>query len=341
MPRKARVATTCLGTRRPRSVEHAREYGLELLDLACTTDPDIVCLPENFSTFSVVAPLSEKAEPVPGPTIDACARRAREHRTYVVCPLTNRRGGCYYNSAVIIDREGDIVGIYDKVQPVTSSADFTEIEHGMTPGRESPVFQLDFGAVGVQICFDLGYPRTWAELAERGAELVFWPSAYNGGFPLRMFAYLHKYYVVSSVRQQHSRIINPLGEVLECTDRRAQVVSRRIDLDYIVCHYDFHGTIPRDLVDEYGAGVGIRTSDEESHFLVQSDSDEVALAEMIDRFGLESADDYHARHLAAYEAILEGRRPEPQQSPYEHRVQYGCTWDHGRRPQANPSQDRS
>jgi len=322
MPRKIRVVTTRMGNVRKHSADQSREYMMGVLDLACWQEPDIVCLPENFATVGLSGALATKAEPLPGPTTDACARRAREHRTYIVCPLTNVRDGRFYNSAVILDRSGEICGVYDKLQPVTSTADFTEVEHGMTPGSEAPVFELDFGRVGCQICFDLGFPRGWQQLADRGAELVFWPSAYDGGFPLRIFAYLHKYYVVSAVRTMHSRIINPLGEELEHTGRHARIASRVIDLDYMVCHYDFHTGIPEEMIETHGTGVTVRSYCEEGHFLVESNSEAVPLAKLIEQFGLEAAQTYHARHLPAYEAILAGRVPEPQAPPYLGREPY-------------------
>ncbi len=325
MPRKIRVVTTCMGGVRKQSVDENREHMLGVLDLACSERPDIVCLPENFASVGSPLPLADKAEPLPGPTTDACAKRAREHLTYVVCPVTNARDGKFYNSAVILDRRGDICAVYDKVQPVTSTGDFTEVESGMTPGHDAPVFELDFGRVGCQICFDLGFPRTWQQLADGGAELVFWPSAYDGGFPLRVFACLHHYYVVSAVRSTHSRIINPMGEVLEHTGRHLSVASRVIDLDYMVCHYDFHTGVPEDMIAGHGSDVSVRSYGEEGHFIVESNSGEVPLSKLVEDFGLEPAQKYHARHLPAYEALLAGKKPEPQLTPYRDRAPYEKT----------------
>lgn len=322
MPRKVKVVTTCMGGVRKKTVDENREHMLGILDLACAQKPDIVCLPENFATVGSDEALAQKAEPIPGPTTDACAKRAREHRTYIVCPLTNERSGKFHNSAVILDRDGQVAGVYDKVQPVTSTADFTEVEHGMTPGDDAPVFELEFGRIGCQICFDVGFPDTWKQLADRRAELVFWPSAYDGGFPLQCYAYLHSYYVVSSVRTTHSRIINPLGEVLDHTSPRMPIASRVIDLDYIVCHGDFHAGMDRRLLQECGPGVTVRRCREEGRFLVESNSDDAPLSKLIEQFGLERVQDYHARHLPAYEAIRAGRTPEPQSPPYLGREPY-------------------
>jgi predicted amidohydrolase len=321
MSRKIRVVTTCQSGRGP-SIEQNRERVMNLLDLACGQRPDIVCLPEAFATAGVGGPIAEQAETVPGPTTDACAKRAREHRTYVVCPLVTARGGRCYNSAVFLDRSGQVCGIYDKVHPVTSTADFTAAEHGTTPGSEAPVFEFDFGNVGCQICFDIGYPETWQQLADRGAELVFWPSAYNGGFPLRAYAYLHSYYVVSSSRTSHSRIISPLGEVLADTTGDPPLARREIDLDTIVCHTDFHGRVARELLAAYGDAVTVRRLGEEGRLLVQSNRDDLPLARLIEEHGLEDVRTYHKRHHPAYEAIRAGRTPEPQRPPYLERQQY-------------------
>ena len=167
---------------------------------------------------------------MPGPTTDAVARRAREHGCYVICPIKTVRQGVYWNSAVVIDRTGEILGIYDKVHPVTTSSDYTVFEGGIAPGPvDPPVFDLDFGRIGIQICFDAGFPETWQALADKGAQIVFWPSAYNGGFPLQVYAYLHHYYVISSVRTDKSRIIDPLGGILAETDDVTSVIYRDIN----------------------------------------------------------------------------------------------------------------
>ncbi len=323
MPRKVRVTTTCMAGVRLPTVDENRKYVLGLLDLACAQKPDIVCLPEAFATAGVSLPLAQKAEPVPGPTTDACAKRARQHRTYIVCPLITKREGNIYNSAVLLDRHGQIAGIYDKVHPVTTTHDFTEVENGTTPGREAKVFELDFGRVGCQICFDLGFPETWKQLAENKAELVFWVSAFGGGFALQVYAYLHNYFVTSAVKTSYARIINPLGEVLEQTWPSLRVASYVIDLDYIICYADFHTNIPRELMRAHGPDVSIKVYDEEGVFLIQSNSADLPLSKLIEDFGLESSHRYHNRHREVYAALLAGQALEAQATPYRHRAQYG------------------
>ncbi|MCW8129418.1 MAG: carbon-nitrogen hydrolase family protein [Planctomycetota bacterium] len=322
MPRKAKIVTTTMQGRGGPTVEANRARMLERLDIACGEKPDLVCLPETFLQQHVGVKTEDVAEPLDGPTLTEAGMRASAHGTYVICPLLTKRDGRIFNSAVILDRKGKVAGIYDKVQPVTSRADFTCMESGVTPGREAPVFELDFGRVGIQICFDLGFPETWASLAERGAELVFWPSAYDGGFPLRLFAYLHQYYVVSAVKSRHAQIINPLGEVLERTDPNLPYAARTIDLDFRVCHLDFHTSMPEQLKKRYGDGVSVRVYTEEGHFIVESNRDDLPMARIAEENGLEPSRTYYDRHRSAYPALREGKAAEPQAPPYTGRAQY-------------------
>ena len=96
--------------------------------------------------------------------------------------MYERAGGRVYNAAVLIDRKGKVAGVYRKMFPTPG-----EIEDGITPGTEAPVFETDFGRVGMAICWDLHFPREvcWP-MAERGVQLICWPSMYAGGFQLRM-----------------------------------------------------------------------------------------------------------------------------------------------------------
>jgi predicted amidohydrolase len=298
---------------------------MSLLDQACQTQPDLVCLPETFPTVGQPSrlPREQKSEPVPGPTTDAAARRAKEYRCYVVCPLATKRNGRHFNSAVIIDRTGQIAGIYDKACPVTSSPDYADLEDGITPGNpDIPVFDLDIGRIGIQICFDIGFPENWDLLRKKGARLVLWPSAYDGGFPLWAYAYLHHYYVISSVRAGQSRMVDPCGAVHLETEKDKQVICRDINLDFVVSHLDFNHSIPDKIKARYGDRVDVRRSNLGcSHFMVEPMDPTITCRQLQEEFGFESTFQYHDRHREAYRHIRDGQQP-PKQQPL-----------HGTRPQ--------
>lgn len=319
----ARVATVCQNGRYFRTVEENRAGVIEVLELALTASPDIVCLPETFPTVGL--PESpEVVETVPGPTTDAVAAYARRHRCYIICPLRTIREGVVYNSAVILDRDGAVCGIYDKIHPVTVTADYTDFENGVHPGHADgpPVFDLDFGRVAIQICFDIGFPETWASLASKGARLVFWPSAYNGGYPLQTYASLHRFYVVSSVRTERSMMIDPCGTLLATTDPRVNVITRDINLDFAVCHYDFNFGIPDRIQAAYPGRVRIRSHGDAGLFLVEPTDPTLTVAQLQKEFGFETADQYHARHREAYAALYRGEIPSVQEGAHEDRPMY-------------------
>ncbi|MCX7805758.1 MAG: carbon-nitrogen hydrolase family protein [Planctomycetota bacterium] len=324
MPRRIRVATMAIKGGGRGSVEANRAMVMETLDQMCAERPDIACLPEAFTTIGMYESLAREgairyAETVPGPTTDEAAKRAREHRAYVVCPILRRDGDRPFNSAVILDRNGQVAGIYDKMHPVTTAYRRTaRLDGGVIPGSSAPVFELDFGKVGVQICFDAGFPEGWQALADCGAELVFWCSAYDGGFHLRALAFMHQYYIVSAVHEGRAAIIDPLGIVLDRTGWLPWT-ARSVDLDFRVCHFDWHEKRVRELKKKYGPGITIRTLDDEGLFLVESNLNDVPLSKMLEEFPLESWRDYHRRHLKVYGDIRSGRR-DPMEIPKEREV---------------------
>lgn len=322
MGKAARVATICQAGRFYGTVEENLKHVAKLMETAFSYEPDLVCLPEAFATASVRKPLEELAEPLDGPIVKAMAEMAREHGSYVICPLYTKRGGGIYNSAVVLDRSGDVVGVYDKLHPVTSSHDYTVFEEGVTPGSELKVFDLDFGRVGVQICFDIMFPETWRELAEKGAKMVVWCSAYNGGFALRAYAYLLRYYVVSSVRTDKSVVVDPLGNVVAETDALKNIAVAELSLDYAVAHYDFNYSVPDWIMRKYGRRVEVRSSRDDALFLVESRDPSLTVEQLQREFGFEPVDAYVRRHKLAYERILRGERPPPQEAAHGRRAMY-------------------
>jgi predicted amidohydrolase len=318
----ARVATICQAGRFYGTVEGNLKHVAKLMEIAFSYDPDLVCLPEAFATASVRKPLEELAEPLDGPIVKAMAEMAREHGSYIICPLYTKRGGRIYNSAVVLDRSGAVVGVYDKLHPVTSSHDYTVFEEGITPGSELKVFDLDFGRVGIQICFDIMFPETWRELAERGAKMVVWCSAYNGGFALRAYAYLHRYYVVSSVRTDKSVVVDPLGNVVAETDALKNVAVAELSLDYAVVHYDFNYSVPDWIMRKYGRRVEVRSSRDDALFLVESRDPSLTVEQLQREFGFEPVEVYVRRHRLAYERLLRGERPPPQEAAHGRRPMY-------------------
>jgi predicted amidohydrolase len=290
MPRKIQVATISMPGRQ-RTTEDNWDYALELLDVACAQHPDLVCLPETMMHVGTQrAEWPKGVETMPGPFIDQLAARARRHNTYIVGSLYTHLGGCYGNRSLVIDRQGEIVDYYDKVHPT-----MREVDSGVRPGDQAKVVETDFGKVGLAICYDIGWPDHWAKLAEQGADLVVWPSAYDGGFPLQVYAWSHFYYVVSSVWGLHSKIIDITGQIIASTSQWSRVVSAQIDLEKEVFHIDDQVEKMLRVQGELGDRVRATGYSQENVFTLESNDSEWPLARIKKEYGLENFRDYHAR----------------------------------------------
>lgn len=311
--RKIWVSTTAFGrSGGPTVADNIAKAG-SLIDQAALDRPDIICLPETFNKEGVECDRADEvAEPVPGPTTEMAMERARRYGTHIICPLIERREGVLYNSAVVIGRQGQIAGAYEKLHPVTTAKDFTEFEGGVTPGQEAKVFDLDFGRIGILICFDIQWPRDWARLKEMGAEVVFWPSAYDGGFPLQVRAWDHHYWVVSAVQTHSSRIIDVTGEILLKTGSRTPVVGMEIDLEKRFFHTDFNASQVPAIKAKYGRDVTVRLYHDEGGMTVECQREGLTVEALMEEFDLELVPDYVTRHDLAEVATRAGRTPDPQ-----------------------------
>lgn len=144
------------------------EWITKHLNLAGQAKADIACLGEGTVNMEGLA-LPDCAP------VDRVRNLAKKHSMYIIFPVVAAREGIKRNTAILVGRHGSILGYYDKVHPTQ-----TERERGVVPGDDFPVFELDFGNIGVQICHDLSFPESSRVLFLRGAELVFWPTWWSG-----------------------------------------------------------------------------------------------------------------------------------------------------------------
>lgn len=290
MPRKVKVTTVSLPPKQCTVAEN-RQRVLELLETACAQRPDLICLPEAALHVGLGRGIfPEGVETVPGEFVAELAARARASSTYIVVSLYTHQGGCVGNQAIVIDRTGAVVGGYHKIHPTIG-----EINSGVQPGAQVTVINTDFGRVGLAICYDIGWPAHWAALAQQGAELVIWPSAYDGGFPLQVYAWTHFYYVVSSVWGDHSKVIDITGRVLASTSHWSRVTTQQIDLEKEVFHIDDQVEKLLRVQCELGDRVSAVGFSEENIFTLESHDPAWPLTRIKQHFALENFRDYHAR----------------------------------------------
>lgn len=145
---------------------------------------DIACLPELFNTGYNLDALGDSlfdlAEPIAdGETTQRLSEIARRFNLAIVAGLVEQVPnveGLLYDTVVLINRRGDLVGRYRKSHLYPAEHRF------FRPGDALPVFELDGVRVGVAICFELAFPPIFSTLAWQGAEVVFNPSAVPVGY---------------------------------------------------------------------------------------------------------------------------------------------------------------
>jgi N-carbamoylputrescine amidase len=141
----------------------------------------VVVLPELFASpyfCQVQDPdLFELAEPVPGPTSEAIAAAAKEHRVAVVTPLFERRAaGIYHNSLVVYGPDGAALGMYRKMH-IPDDPLYYE-KYYFTPGDLGFVtVPTPFVTLGPLICWDQWYPEAARVTALQGAQILCYPTA--------------------------------------------------------------------------------------------------------------------------------------------------------------------
>ena len=146
-------------------VEASMARALPMIDEAAAAGANMVVFPELFTTgyhLDTVGPrMTELAEPIDGPTVCALQEAARKNHVYIVAPIALLHGlsGVPYNSAVFINPDGTVQGSFDKVHLWALERFY------FRAGHEFPVFDTEFGKVGIMVCYDMGFPEAARTLA--------------------------------------------------------------------------------------------------------------------------------------------------------------------------------
>ena len=156
-----------------KAIAHIREASRQGAQIICLQEifaSPYFCQEENHDWF-------DTAEEIPGPTTGELGRVAKECGVVVIGPVFERRtAGIYHNSAVVIDADGALLGLYRKMHIPDDPLYYEKFY--FTPGDLGfQSFRTRFGRIGVLICWDQWYPEAARLTALRGAEMIFYPTA--------------------------------------------------------------------------------------------------------------------------------------------------------------------
>ena len=230
------------------------DHQIGLIEEAAARGAAVVCLQE-LCTGPYFCQIESRewfdlAEAVPaGPTTTTMQAVAARLGVVLVIPLFEVQHGVYYNTAVVIDADGSVVGTYRK----------NHIPHGnlfyekyyFKPGNLGyPVFDTAVGCIGVYICYDRHFPEGARALGVNGADIVFIPSATAGRssklwhVEQRALAIANGYFVGTINRvgveehgplefYGHSYFASPEGEIIAEAGAEPEVLVADLDLDLV------------------------------------------------------------------------------------------------------------
>ena len=234
-PRKAKLGAAYLKLQNS-TPEKNLDLWCHQIDEAGKLKLDALCLGEAILSVGTGATVKDLAESIPGPTTARLSAAAKRNHLWVVAGITERDGERLYNTAVLLDREGNLAGKYRKIYLPRE-----EWSQGITPGFEYPVFQTDFGPVAIQICYDWFFPKVAETFALNGARILFAPT-WGTTFPdqdgraegetvFRVRARDNGLFLVACVYDGSSLVIDPLGRVLASKKELGTIAWAEVDLD--------------------------------------------------------------------------------------------------------------
>lgn len=258
---------------------------------------DLAVLPETAITGESGNDALGCSVPFDGPVQEVFARKAREHRCYIVVPTylldSKERQRCS-NAAILVGRKGEVLGTYRKVHLVVS-LDRGTMEGGATPGNAQPVFDCDFGKLGIQICYDMEFDDGWTELARRGAELIAWPTQSPQTSQPAFRAKDHRCYIVSSTWRHNASIFEPTGKIAAQIKPPQSVLVHELDLSYAILPWSSKLRNGEALKKAYGDKVGFHYYEDEDCGIFWSNDPKTTIGEMVRSIGVLELEEEMAR----------------------------------------------
>ncbi|MFA7229368.1 MAG: nitrilase-related carbon-nitrogen hydrolase [Melioribacteraceae bacterium] len=229
--------------------------GIEAVRTAAALGAKIISFSElAFIPFFPQKPSNQKplnlVEKIPGPTTGLFSDLAKELKVVIILNLYEQEGEAAYDSSPVIDADGKILGTTRMIH-ITDYECFHE-KDVYTPGNNgAPVYDTQYGKIGVAICYDRHYPEYMRALALKGAQIVFIPQAgATGEWPeglyeaeMRVAAFQNGYFTALCNRVGQEECLNFSGESFVC-DPAGEVIARAgmgteeiliCDIDYEKC----------------------------------------------------------------------------------------------------------
>ncbi|NHN33429.1 carbon-nitrogen family hydrolase [Paenibacillus agricola] len=237
-----KVASIQLEIKDSESKEQRIGRATDLVDRAAQ-DADLILLPEVWATgYFNFDKYKEEAEPLDGEFVRFFAAKAKQHGVYLFAgSFIEVKDGNYYNTSILFDRQGMLVGTYQKTHLFRYGSKEGEL---LTRGDGAKVFDTEFGKVGLTTCYDLRFPELYRQQVDLGAQMFLvtsaWPhqrlehwKLFNATRALENQSFLISCNCVGTTNNVllggHSSIVDPWGITLATAGEQETIVKSEID----------------------------------------------------------------------------------------------------------------
>ena len=276
-------------------IDRIMVFWRDQIDQVLADKPDLILLPEicDIPTNLKAGEWKEYLQVRNNQVTDLFSSIARANHCYIAFgTMRIDKEGNFRNSGVLLDRNGKVTGIYNKNFPTIG-----EIEDGIKPGNEVPVFQCDFGRVAFAICFDLNFKELLAKYEAEKPDIILISSNYHGNFMQQLWAYWCSSFFVGSINGggTPSEIRNPLGDVIASSTNYFDFAVATINLDSRVVHLDNNFGKLDTIKRKYGRAVNITDPGRLGPVLLSYEADDYNIDKIIKEFDIELIDPYFNR----------------------------------------------
>ena len=254
--------------------------------------PDLIVLPEVCDQPSGLS-IEEKYQYYKvrdNQFLNYLASVAKENRCYIAFGTKHiDEEGNWRNSCFILDRDGEILGVYNK-----NYITFRAVAFGTKAGDSTPIFKTDFGTIGCVICFDLNFDELRRKYATLKPDILLFSSMYHGGLVQSYWAYSCESYFVGAMGTTSvpSEIRNPMGTIIATSTNHFDFAITTLNLDYKLVHLDQNWAKLRALKNKYGRDVTIYDPGRVGAVMILSESENVSAKDMVEEFEMELLEDY-------------------------------------------------
>jgi len=278
------------------AVNKMMDFWSEKLDKVLPDMPDLIVLPEACDRYEGMeaAGRAKYYEARGDKMLKFFSKKAKENNCYIAYSAAFQvSDGTFRNCTQLIDRGGEVAGIYNKNHLVIEET----TQHGILCGKNADLIKTDFGTVACAICFDLNFDELRLKYVAQQPDLILFSSMYHGGLMQKYWAYSCRAHFVGAVQNLPSTIISPSGETLAETTNYFDYVTETVNLDCKLVHLDYNWEKITAAKEKYGRGFTMKDPGLLASVLISSELEDVSIDEIIEEFEIEILDDYMARAL--------------------------------------------